>query len=52
MGQTATAQKYSAMAADYAQKWIAKADAGDHYGLVFDSKNTGARNIIWYGIKY
>lgn len=49
LGQTATAQKYSAMAADYAQKWIAKADAGDHYGLVFDSKNTWSQkyNMVW-----
>jgi hypothetical protein len=49
MGDNATAQKYSAMAHDYAGKWIAKADAGDHYALVFDNKDTWSQkyNMVW-----
>ncbi|MES2485142.1 MAG: DUF4965 domain-containing protein [Bacteroidota bacterium] len=49
MGQTQTAEKYSAMAADYAQKWMAKDDAGDHYALVFDNLNTWSQkyNMVW-----
>jgi hypothetical protein len=43
------AQKYKAMAADMAQKWIAKDDAGDHYALVFDNKDTWSQkyNMVW-----
>jgi hypothetical protein len=49
MGETETASKYKSMAADMARKWIVKDDAGDHYGLVFDSKDTWSQkyNMIW-----
>ena len=49
MGDKQTAAKYQSLAAEMAQKWIAKADAGDHYGLVFDSKETWSQkyNMVW-----
>jgi hypothetical protein len=49
MGETETAAKYKAMAADMAKKWVVKDDAGDHYGLVFDSKDTWSQkyNMVW-----
>jgi hypothetical protein len=49
LGDTQTAQKYSAMAKDYAAKWVAKDDAGDHYALVFDNKDTWSQkyNMVW-----
>ncbi|MES2276246.1 MAG: DUF4965 domain-containing protein [Bacteroidota bacterium] len=49
LGDAATAAKYSAMAKDYAQKWIAKDDAGDHYALVFDNKDSWSQkyNMVW-----
>jgi hypothetical protein len=49
LGETQTAQKYKALAADMAQKWIAKDDAGDHYALVFDDKATWSQkyNMVW-----
>lgn len=49
LGEKQTAQKYSELAKDYAQKWIAKADAGDHYALVFDNKATWSQkyNMVW-----
>ena len=49
LGQTATAQKYSTMAKEMVGKWIEKDDAGDHFALVFDNKNTWSQkyNMVW-----
>lgn len=49
LGDAATAVKYSAMAKDYAQKWMAKDDAGDHYALVFGNNDTWSQkyNMVW-----
>ncbi|WDF54951.1 glutaminase family protein [Mucilaginibacter sp. KACC 22063] len=49
LGEAATAKKYSAMAADMAKKWVAKDNAGDHYALVFDNKDTWSQkyNMVW-----
>ncbi|NCD72321.1 glutaminase family protein [Mucilaginibacter agri] len=49
LGDKATAAKYKAMAKDMVTKWMQMADAGDHYSLVFDKKDTWSQkyNIIW-----
>ncbi len=49
LGQKDVAAKYKAMAKDMVSKWMKMADAGDHYSLVFDKKDTWSQkyNIIW-----
>lgn len=49
MGQTTVAAKYGKIAKDLAAKWVEKADAGDHYALVFDNKDTWSQkyNMVW-----
>jgi hypothetical protein len=49
LGDNATAAKYSAMAAEMAAKWEDKDNAGDHYALVFDNKDTWSQkyNMVW-----
>ena len=44
-----TAQKYNAMAKEYAQGWIKQADDGDHFRLAFDQPNTWSSkyNLVW-----
>lgn len=49
LGETATAEKYQKTAKDMADKWAVRTDAGDHSGLVFDSKDTWSQkyNMVW-----
>lgn len=49
LGQKAVAQKYKAIAVDMANRWQKLADAGDHYSLVFEKKDTWSQkyNLVW-----
>ncbi|MGF7037366.1 glutaminase domain-containing protein [Mucilaginibacter lappiensis] len=49
LGQKDVAAKYKAMAKEMVAKWMQMADAGDHYSLVFDKKDTWSQkyNIVW-----
>jgi len=49
LGEHETAKKYRAIAESMVPKWIEMADAGDHYALTFDNKNTWSQkyNLIW-----
>lgn len=49
LGKTDLAAKYTDMAKTMAQKWIVMADAGDHFSLTFDNKNTWSQkyNLVW-----
>ncbi|WP_183559354.1 glutaminase family protein [Mucilaginibacter sp. SP1R1] len=49
LGHKAVAAKYRAIAKEMVTKWMQMADAGDHYSLVFDKKETWSQkyNIVW-----
>jgi hypothetical protein len=49
LGYQDTAAKYKKIAADMAGKWVKMDDAGDHYALVFNDKNTWSQkyNLVW-----
>ncbi len=49
LGDTATAHKYKTMSAEMALNWMKLADAGDHYALTFNDKNTWSQkyNMVW-----
>ncbi|MGV3538943.1 MAG: glutaminase domain-containing protein [Rufibacter sp.] len=49
LGEKETAQKYTSMAEGMAKNWMQLANAGDHYALTFDDRNTWSQkyNLVW-----
>lgn len=49
LGKKDIAIKYNTIAVDYAKKWQTLANAGDHYALTYNDKNTWSQkyNLIW-----
>ncbi len=49
LDEKAAAVKYRNIAVDMANKWVKMANAGNHYSLVFGSKNTWSQkyNLVW-----
>ncbi|WP_018614657.1 glutaminase domain-containing protein [Segetibacter koreensis] len=49
LGKKDVAEKYRGLAKDMTTKWLGLADAGDHYALTFNDKNTWSQkyNMVW-----
>lgn len=49
LGDKASAEKYKTMTDGMVKNWMAMADAGDHYALTFDNKDTWSQkyNLVW-----
>ncbi|MDB5025644.1 MAG: hypothetical protein JWP78_3399 [Mucilaginibacter sp.] len=49
LDEKSVAVKYRNIAVDMANKWVSMADAGNHYSLVFGSKDTWSQkyNLVW-----
>jgi hypothetical protein len=49
LGKKDIATKYKVMAKDMAARWMQIADAGDHYALTFDNRNSWSQkyNLVW-----
>ena len=49
MGMDTLGERYTAMAKEMAGKWMGMDDAGDHYALTFDKKDSWSQkyNLVW-----
>ncbi len=48
-GDTAEAKEYSQLAHEFAQRWVAEANDGDHFRLAFDRPDSWSQkyNLVW-----